>query len=132
MNARILSKAHVNGRVYATAEIRALTRFEREIDSPLRFDDPQQSSEPYRLRDCFLVDGHIAPAASAELIHDNVTAHAHHQRIKAERFGQFGTEGSAKAKQFARSMCKSLHHESEYCPCKTLTPEEIKALYDAG
>jgi hypothetical protein len=96
------------------------------MDSPLHFDDNTES-QPYRLRNAFLIDGHTVSDPT-----DNVTAQIHHQRVAAERFGQFGTEGGGKAKQFAKTLCKNLHHESEWCPCRSLTPDEIKALYESG
>jgi hypothetical protein len=103
--------------------------YNKDIDSTLDFND--YDSQPILIRNAMVVEDRIIPAAPFCDPADNVTAYVAHKRMTKDRFGEFGTEGGKAAKGYSSGASRNLHHQTEYCPCRKYTREEIEALgYD--
>ena len=97
-------------------------RFDRDMDSPLHFEDTPTPTEPYRIRNAIIVDGEVTTAINS--LTDSVSAFASHARLEKQRFGT--PKHGERASRYARAGLKELHHQHEYCPCRTLSPEEYE------
>ena len=100
-------------------------RFNPDIDAPLHFDDERGSrAEPFRIRNAIIVDGEVTAALNHIEPTDSVTAYASHTRLEQQRF-QKPKHGS-RATAYSRAAAEQLHHQQQYCPCRTLSPEEYE------
>ena len=79
----------------------------------LNFHSHSEEYEPVRIRDSYIVDGHVTdPPPTAP------SCQCHPQKARRE----------VEMNKYERKMLQNYHHQEMYCPCKTLSAEEYEKI----